>query len=194
MSARARRRFDSLLPELLTVISPAEQPAQLFERFMRLFSSIAGRSVYFELLHQNPALLRRLALLFGRSAWIAGEVADYPMLLESLIQPRDHHEFDPAVLSQRLRRQLASVEGDTELELDSLRLFKREQTLVIAGAELAGEIDAMQASRYLSELAEVVLGAVLELASQALQGQYGRPQCRVAGKQREAGFAIVGYG
>jgi glutamate-ammonia-ligase adenylyltransferase len=39
-----------------------------------------------------------------------------------------------------------------------------------------------------------VLGAVLELASQALQGQYGRPQCRVAGKQREAGFAIVGYG
>ena len=194
MSARARRRFDSLLPELLTVIGPAAQPAQLFERFMRLFSSIAGRSVYFELLHQHPALLQRLALLFGRSAWIAGEVADYPMLLESLIQPRDHHEFDPAVLSQRLRRQLASVEGDTELELDSLRLFKREQTLVIAGAELAGEIDAMQASRYLSELAEVVLGAVLELAAQALQGQYGRPRCRVAGQQREAGFAIVGYG
>ncbi len=194
MSSRARRRFDSLLPELLTVIGSAEQPAQLFERFMRLFSSIAGRSVYFELLHQNPALLRRLALLFGRSAWIAGEVADYPMLLESLIHPRDHHEFDPAVLSERLRRQLASVEGDTELELDSLRLFKREQTLVIAGAELAGEIDAMQASRYLSELAEVVLGAVLELAARALQGQYGRPQCHVSGQQREAGFAIVGYG
>jgi len=199
MSARARKRFESLLPALLETIGPSAQPAQLFERFMRLFSSIAGRSVYFELLHQNPVLLQRLALLFGRSAWIAGEVADYPMLLESLIQPSERHEFDPAALRERLRRQLASVEGDAELELDNLRLFKREQTLVIAGSELADEIDAMQASRYLSELAELVLGAALELATRDLQARHGRPRCGAAGERapgetREAGFAIVGYG
>ena len=194
MSARARQRFDTLLPELLGRIKSFDSPALLFERFMRLFSSIAGRSVYFELLYQNAVLLDRLAALFASSAWIADEVADYPMLLESLLQPAGHQGFDQPELRQRLQRQLASVTGDTELELDILRLFKREQTLVIAAAELAREIDAMQASRYLSELAEAVLESALVLAEQALQAQYGRPLCRESGRQREAGFAIVGYG
>ena len=59
------------------------------------------------------------------------------MLLENLIQSGDSDRFDKATLLQRLQQQLATIEGDTELELDSLRLFKREQTLVIASAELA---------------------------------------------------------
>ncbi len=194
MSARARKRFNTLLPEVLETIRPGRQPGAVFERFMRLFSSIAGRSVYFELLFQNKALLARLASLFDRSAWIADEVSAYPMLLENLIQPGDEKRFDKAELQQRLALQLANVEGDTELELDNLRLFKREQTLVIASAELAQEIDAVEVGRYLAELAEVVLDAVYRLASKALQQQHGVPQCSVDGQRREAEFAIIGYG
>jgi glutamate-ammonia-ligase adenylyltransferase len=116
------------------------------------------------------------------------------MLLENLIQSGDQNRFDKAILLQRLQQQLANIEGDTELELDSLRLFKREQTLVIACAELAEEIDANQVSRYLSELAEVVLESVYQLAEKALQKQFGIPECSVAGARRKANFAIVGYG
>ncbi len=194
MSTRARQRFNTLLPEMLETIRDYDQPGRVFERFMRLFSSIAGRSVYFELLFQNKALLARLASLFDRSAWIAEEVSQYPMLLENLIQSGDARRFDKAELQQRLALQLANVEGDTELELDNLRLFKREQTLVIASAELAQEIDAIEVGRYLSELAEVVLDAVYRLASKALQQQYGKPECSVDGERREAEFAILGYG
>ena len=194
MSARARQRFNKLLPHLLHTLQAAQAPALLFERFMRLFSSIAGRSVYFELLFQNPALLDKLCLLFSRSAWIAEEVSQYPMLLENLIQPGDDGLFDKAKLQQRLQTQLDNVAGDTELELDNLRLFKREQTLVIASAELAQEIDAMRVGRYLCELAEVVLDAVYRLASETLVQQHGVPQCTVDGERREAGMAIIGYG
>jgi glutamate-ammonia-ligase adenylyltransferase len=73
-------------------------------------------------------------------------------------------------------------------------LFKREQTLVIASAELAQEIDAIQVCRYLCDLAEVVLEAVYRLASKALQQQYGIPQCTLDGNRREASLAIIGYG
>ena len=194
MSARARQRFDRLLPELLLAIGESADAPLLFERFLRLFSSIAGRSVYFELLFQNRALLERLASLFAQSAWIADEVSAYPMLLENLIQPAGRQLFDRSELAQRLQRQIDNVAGDVELELDSLRLFKREHTLVIAGAELAGEIDALDASRYLSELAEVILEAVLELASANLQTRHGVPECNIGGVRREAGFAIIGYG
>ena len=194
MSAKAKQRFSTLLPILIEAIRPCPHPAILFERFMRLFSSIAGRSVYFELLFQNQALLQKLASLFEKSAWIAEEVSQYPMLLENLIQAGERDRFDKPKLLQRLQQQLDNIEGDAELELDSLRIFKREQTLVIACAELAQEIDASQVSRYLCELAEVVLEAVCQLASKTLQQQYGVPECTESDTRRQANFAIVGYG
>jgi len=194
MSARARQRFSVLMPRLLEAIRISEQPEILFERLLRLFSSIAGRSVYFELLFQNRALLQRLASLFDLSEWIADEVSHYPMLLENLIQSGDQQRFDKAVLLKRLQQQLSSIEGDTELELDSLRLFKREQTLVIACAELTEEIDTTQVSHYLCDLAEVVLEAVFQLASKALLLQYGQPECSEDGRRRPAHLAIIGYG
>ncbi|MDH3387811.1 MAG: bifunctional [glutamate--ammonia ligase]-adenylyl-L-tyrosine phosphorylase/[glutamate--ammonia-ligase] adenylyltransferase [Gammaproteobacteria bacterium] len=194
MSARAKKRFNTLLPDLLETIGSNADPASLFDRFMLLFSSIAGRSVYFELLYQNLALLEKLASLFEKSAWIADEVSQYPMLLENLIHPGDQDRFDKTALQLRLQTQLANVEGDTELELDSLRLFKREQTLVIACAELAQEIDAIQVSRYLSELAGVVLEAVYQLARKDLRQKFGIPECSEDGNRREANFSIVGYG
>ncbi len=194
MSTRARHRFTTLLPRLLEAIHSCHPPGLIFDRFMRLFSSIAGRSVYFELLFQNPALLGKLASLFEKSAWIAAEVSAYPMLLENLIQSGDADRFDKIVLFEGLQQQLANVEGDTELELDSLRLFKREQTLVIASAELAREIDAARVSRYLCELAEVVLESVYRLADKALERQYGMPECVEQGNRRKANFAIIGYG
>ncbi len=194
MSARAKQRFSILLPELIAAIRGNQEPAVLFGRFVRLFSSIAGRSVYFELLVQNPALLQRLAALFGQSEWIANEVSDYPMLLENLIQPGDPGRFDKAALFERLQQQLANVAGDTELELDTLRLFKRDQNLVIASAELAREIDAIEVSRYLSELAEVILESVYRLASNALRQRHGIPECTDQDGRREANFAVIGYG
>ena len=194
MSARAKQRFGVLLPGLIEAIRFSDRPEVLFERLLRLFSSIAGRSVYFELLFQNQALLQRLASLFDRSEWIADEVSQYPMLIENLIQSGDQQRFDKTVLLRRLQQQLATIEGDTELELDSLRLFKREQTLVIACAELAQEIDSTQVSHYLCDLAEVVLEAVYQLASKALRQQYGQPECSEAGTRRSANLAIIGYG
>ncbi len=194
MSARARQRFSILLPGLLETIRCRDHPGELFARFMRLFSAIAGRSVYFELLYQNQPLLAKLASLFARSAWIADEVSQYPMLLENLIHSGDEQRFDKSILHQRLQEQLVNIEGDTELELDSLRLFKREQTLVIASAELAQEIDATQVSHYLCDLAEVVLEAVYGLACKTLQKQYGTPECVDNGLRRDANFAIIGYG
>ena len=194
MSARARQRFSLLLPALIKALHISQQSAILFARLLRLFASIAGRSVYFELLFQNQALLQRLVSLFDLSEWIADEVSQYPMLLEHLIQAGDRDRFDKAILLQRLQQQLATIAGDTELELDSLRLFKREQTLVIASAELSQEIDAGQVSQYLCDLAEVVLEAVYQLSSQALQQKYGRPECGAASERRVAELAIIGYG
>ena len=195
MSAKAKQRFSGLLPLLLRTIAYSEQPSILFDRLLNLFSSIAGRSVYFELLHQNTALLGKLSGLFDKSEWIAQEVARYPMLLEHLIHPGELSErFKRDALEQNLDTQLTNVIDDIELELDVLRLFKREQTIVIASAELSEEIDTLQVGCYLTELAEILLNAVHRLASKALQKKHGEPQYEFQGKSAVADIAIIGYG
>ena len=195
MSAKAKKRFSTLLPDLLISVSQTKNHLVLFNRLINLFSSIAGRSVYFELLHQNGHLLDKLVRLFNKSEWIAQEVAQYPMLLEHLIQPNNNKDkFDRNQIANGLRIQLDNVAGDTELELDSLRLFKREQTIVIAIDELSEQIRPLAVSQYLTELAEIILHAVFQLACNALEIQYGKPQCTVEGVMREANFAIIGYG
>ncbi len=83
---------------------------------------------------------------------------------------------------------------DEELELDVLRLFKREQTIVIAIAEMSEEISTTDVGLYLSELAEVVLQAVYRLATNKLQKQYGAPGFTQRGKSQLAEFAVIGYG
>ena len=195
MSAKAKNRFSTLLPDLLTSISQTKNHLVLFNRLMNLFSSIAGRSVYFELLHQNSHLLDKLVGLFNKSEWIAHEVAQYPILLEHLIQPNNNEgKYNRDQTANTLQIQLDNVAGDTELELDSLRLFKREQTIVIAIDELSEQITPLAVSQYLTELAEVILHSVYQLACNALEGQYGKPECTVNGVVREANFAIIGYG
>ncbi len=195
MSAKAKQRFSTLLPGLLVEIARSKQQITLFERLLKLFSSIAGRSVYFELLHQNDLLLVKLTSLFDKSEWIANEISQYPMLLEQLIQNSDlGNQFDRTTLISSLQLQLDNVIGDEELELDVLRLFKREQTIAIATAELAEEIGTTEVSQYLSELAEILLDAVHLLARGTMQKKYGQPQYIVEGTSKVAEIAIIGYG
>ncbi len=96
------------------------------------------------------------------------------MLLEQLIQTGDlTNRFNRKDLAAALKLQLDNVIGDEELELDVLRLFKREQTIAIATAELAEEIGTTEVSLYLSDLAEILLEAVHLLASRTMQEKYG---------------------
>lgn len=195
MSAKAKKRFTALLPQLLVAVSKSDNPLILFERLLKLFSSIAGRSVYFELLHQSELLLIKLCDLFDKSEWIADEVSRYPMLLEQLIISGGIEErFDRKVLASTLQQQLDNVLDDTELELDVLRLFKREQTIVIATAELAEEISTLDVGNYLSELAEILLQAVYKLAKKSIEAQFGIPQYSENENLIQAEMAIIGYG
>lgn len=195
MSEKAKNRFRIFFPELLKQIVLHENQPQLLDKMLALLSSIAGRSVYFEYLYQNIPLLIRLVHLFDSSAWIAKEVTQHPILLESLLYPEHLKErFERNKLKRELKIQLNNVEGDEELELDVLRQFKRAQTIIIATAEIASEITTEQVSLYLSELAEIVLQAVYDLTLTALNRQYGEALCMIDGQTVTPGMGIIAYG
>ena len=195
MSEKAKKRFQVFFPEMLNQVSLHQHQSELLEKLLALLASIAGRSVYFELLYLNIPLLVKLVHLFDSSNWIATEVTRFPMLLESLLFPGElENRFDKQKLQQELLIQLKNVANDEELELDVLRQFKRAQTIVIATAEIAGEIDTARVSIYLSDLAAILLQAVYELSLTGLTKQYGSPECLIDNKPFTPTLGIIAYG
>jgi glutamate-ammonia-ligase adenylyltransferase len=195
MSEKAKRRFHCFFPQLLKLVAAQTHQARLLDRMLELLSSIAGRSVYFELLYQREGLLEKLVSLFDSSSLIAREVTRYPMLLESILHPEQlENRFDPDYLTHSLGVQLHNIAGDIEMELDVLRQFKRAHTIEIATASLANEIDTTRVSDCLSQLAAIIVQAVYELAWRELTAIHGEPRCTIDGQTRSPGFGILAYG
>ena len=195
MSDKAKKRFRVFYPELLKLVAGHPQQQVLLDKMLALLSSISGRSVYFELLYQNIPLLMKLVDLFDSSSWIANEVTRHPFLLESLLYPEQlSQRFDQAMLRQSLQIQLDNVSGDVEMELDTLRQFKRAHTIEIATAEIAAEIDTSEVSLYLSRLAQILLQAIYDLSWQELTSEYGEPRCIIDDQALTPGMGIIAYG
>src|SRR5437764_10107288 len=81
----SRRRFDTLLPQLLRVAGQTAQPQEVFLRLLALLETISGRSAYLALLVEHPPILPRLAHLLGASAWAAEYLTRHPILLDELL-------------------------------------------------------------------------------------------------------------
>jgi glutamate-ammonia-ligase adenylyltransferase len=64
----------------------------------------------------------------------------------------------------------------------------------VAAADVSGRLPLMRVSDYLSDIAEVVINAVVDLAWQHLVKRHGTPVCRLSGAACERGFAVIAYG
>lgn len=194
MTVKGRTRLNELLPSFLSLINEQENSLKVLDLLIGLLVSIARRSVYLEMLSMHQPLLQKLIDLFTKSQWLAEEIIRFPILLEGVLVPHSDDVFDKQMLTNLLRQELKQVAGDVELELDVLRVFKRQQLFYIAVQEIEHKIDALTASYYLSELASIMLQLSYELNFKTMLEQYGMPQYVDAGETHNAHFAIIAYG
>lgn len=196
LSQRGRHRLEHLMPVLLGVIGKRGGALVTLQRVLQVIETIARRSVYLALLVENPVVLEQLVRLCEASPWITQQIAQHPLLLDELLDPRTL--YAPPTRDQLqadMQARLARVPAaDTEREMDALRQFKRANVLHIAAADVSKAMPLMVVSDHLTAIAEVALQAVLRLAWRDLSARYGEPGYRLDGKRRPAGFAIVGYG
>jgi glutamate-ammonia-ligase adenylyltransferase len=191
MSARSRERLDRLMPALFAAAAAQPSPASCLARLLRLVQAVARRSVYLALLDEQPAALKRLSAAFSASAFLAERVIAHPLLLDDLFDDRvDNAPPARAAIEDALARRLATLDGpDAEAEVEVIEEIRQSALFRIGLAFLAGTLDAIAAARALAEVAEVVLGAVLRIASRDLIASHGRLQGHAV-----PGLAIVAYG
>ncbi|MCP4413080.1 MAG: bifunctional [glutamate--ammonia ligase]-adenylyl-L-tyrosine phosphorylase/[glutamate--ammonia-ligase] adenylyltransferase [Gammaproteobacteria bacterium] len=197
MGPRGAKRLDQLMPEILQTIASIKNQSRSLNRILRLLSSICRRTSYLELLAENEGALKQMIHLCASSARIADQIADYPYVLDELLNPNIlFHPPDIGRLPDMLRQFLCRIpEDDPELQMDCLREFQQINLLRITAADIAGALTVRQVSRYLTVIAEIVIESVVNLAWQELSKKHGIPKIRSGSSGSTVqGFAIIAYG
>jgi len=185
MPAASQRRLDRLVPAAIAAAASRGNPDDTAGRLLGLFESISRREAYLALLHEYPHALDRVADLMSASPWVAQYITRHPILLDELLDARTLLAApDWGSLGATLHEGLDAAEGDIERQMDLLRHFKNTRTLHFIAQDLAGQLPLETLSDHLSDLAGVILQAVLRLSWRGLRQRH----------REEPLFAIVGYG
>ncbi|HZF25463.1 MAG TPA: bifunctional [glutamate--ammonia ligase]-adenylyl-L-tyrosine phosphorylase/[glutamate--ammonia-ligase] adenylyltransferase [Steroidobacteraceae bacterium] len=191
-----RRRLQVLMPRLLATLTEANDAAVTLRRVLRVLESVGTRSAYMALLNENSAALQRLVRLCAQSEFLARQVADFPLLLDELIDERVLDELPSrAQFAEEIRLRLEHApDADPERQVEALRQFQRAALFRVALADLTGRLPLMQVSDRLTDIAELIIEQALKLAWQQITLQYGVPMCGSPQALRPASIAAVGYG
>jgi glutamate-ammonia-ligase adenylyltransferase len=185
LSDVARARLDRVLPAALQAASASDQPDAALQRSLALLQSILRRASYLALLDEAPRALTRLVDVVARSAWLAERVAQYPLLLDELLDARAAGPL-PDQAAMLSACSAALNEPDPELALRRLNETRLALGFRIALAALDARQPPDASARQLAWLADAVCGVVLRMARTAVEAAHGR----VPGGE----FALIGYG
>ncbi|MCW9018341.1 MAG: bifunctional [glutamate--ammonia ligase]-adenylyl-L-tyrosine phosphorylase/[glutamate--ammonia-ligase] adenylyltransferase, partial [Kangiellaceae bacterium] len=193
LSPRGAKRLRTFFPALLAACVQTDKMDVTLERLLKVLYAILKRTAYLELLSENPPILQHLVDLAGKSEWVTKHLSEYPILLDELLYPNSLYEpLQTADLESELRQSLLRIDPlDEEEILDTLRGFKQINELRVAAALLSERLSISQVSRYLTQLAEVILNAAIKQCWQMISLRHGNPEGLAEG---EFGFAVIGYG
>jgi len=192
-----RRRLHTILGRLTKAAAARERPAALLERVLRILEAIGARSSYLALLIEQPAALTRLIEISAISGFLARQVAEFPLLLDELIDPKVFEELPSrAGFARELAARTEHLPADDpERQVEGIRQFQKAAIFAVALADLTGRLPLMMVSDRLTDIAELIVQCCLDLAWQQITATQGVPHCGDGeANLRVAAVAVIGYG
>jgi [glutamine synthetase] adenylyltransferase / [glutamine synthetase]-adenylyl-L-tyrosine phosphorylase len=191
------RRLHVILARLLKSAAERAAPAIVVQRVLRVLEAIGSRASYLALLKEQPAALDRLIEVCAISGFLSRQIADFPLLLDELI---DAKAFDELPTRQGFTLELAArterlSPDDPERQVEALRQFQKVAVFTVALADLTGRLPLMRVSDRLTDIAELIVQCCMDLAWQQMTQMYGTPYCgEDPATLRPVTVAVAGYG
>ncbi len=191
------RRLYVILARLLKAAAAHGSPATVVQRVLRVLEAIGSRASYLALLNEQPAALDRLIEVCAISGFLSRQVADFPLLLDELI---DAKAFDELPTRAGFTLELAArtermPPDDPERQVEALRQFQKVAVFAVALADLTGRLPLMRVSDRLTDIAELIVACCMDLAWQQMTRIYGTPYCgEEPGSLRPVAVAVAAYG
>jgi glutamate-ammonia-ligase adenylyltransferase len=192
-----QRRLHVILARLLKSAAAHASPAVVVQRVLRVLEAIGSRASYLALLKEQPAALDRLIEVCAISGFLSRQIADFPLLLDELI---DAKAFDELPTRAAFTLELAArterlSPGDPERQVEALRQFQKVAVFTVALADLTGRLPLMRVSDRLTDIAELIVACCMDLAWQQMTQIYGTPYCGDdPANMRQVAVAVAGYG
>lgn len=172
-SAEARERLTELTPQLLEVFGQSKRADEAFMRFDSFLKGLPAGIQLFSLLGNNASLLSLLVLIMSAAPRLAATISARPHVFDGMLDPALMQEVPTrGYLFERLEGFL-SASRYYEETLDRLRIFAAEQRFLIGIRLLTEAIDASDASRAFSDLADLVIEAALGAVLDEMQAAHG---------------------
>ncbi|RPI33768.1 MAG: glutamine synthetase adenylyltransferase, partial [Chloroflexota bacterium] len=155
----------NLLPHLFLTLSGAASPDRALVSFERFVNRSSASSDIFRDLAGNPRTVEILVSLFSASRFLTEILLNNPETYKQLAehkrlaQPKDASQLD-----EEIRATIAAFDQADE-KLDALRRFQRLELLRIGACDLLDLFDLTAATAQLSNLADSLVRACLEIAS-----------------------------
>ncbi len=178
---RSRLLMRDMLPAIEAAIARQPDPDAAAARFDEFIHRLPAGVQVLSMLQHNPALLDRMADVFGAAPWLADHLASFPAALEGLAAPQPMDADPTATLAARLQ----DARGLDDALAIASRMVRAED-FAISAAELFAWIDVDDGARRRTALADAVMAALLKLSLRDHAARYGR----VAG----GGMVVVALG
>lgn len=157
-------------------------------RLVELLESVCRRPAYVALLARYPLVFGRVLRVLDWAKWPADYLMRHPVVLDELLDGQLLESTDFADWARQLRERVVAARigesPDVELQMDLVREAHHAQVFRLMVQDLEGRHTTERISDFLSELADQVLGLVIELVWSQLRQRYRDPPR----------FAAIAYG
>lgn len=159
-----QRRFEQFLPDYLEQLNFAPMPILAVRHLSHLMRSHHCVSMLYELIATHRPLARLFARALGYGHMPARLLTGHPEWLDEVFEATalSPGRRPRAIFEERLAGWIFDL--DIEKALTQLRRFKDVESLFIILREIVGVLGSREAARLTTELAEVCLQTVAELA------------------------------
>ncbi|MCW8129931.1 MAG: bifunctional [glutamate--ammonia ligase]-adenylyl-L-tyrosine phosphorylase/[glutamate--ammonia-ligase] adenylyltransferase [Planctomycetota bacterium] len=186
-ASRTRKFFASLAPLLLRSLAATGEPEGALKRFSRIASSLGGKAVLYQALHENLWLLKMICELSAWSEYLVEILVANPGLFDEVI---DALRTEQSKTQAQMEKEIAGVAQGGDVS-DTLRAYRAGELLRIGVRDLIHSAPLEQTQTELTALGEALLRAqyahTLQSYAQAhgdLKNEQGQP----------VGMAILGVG
>jgi glutamate-ammonia-ligase adenylyltransferase len=189
--ALERRNLRKIFNHLIRACGQSADPDRALISFERLVAALPSPNIFYHYLHESPGQLDLLITVFAHSDPLAqtltrnAEHLHFFLAPQVLEQPRGK-----AWLVAELTRLLLPMRQPAE-KYNAIRRFRRRETLRIGARDLIGRATVEETTLELSNLADVCLQAVFEIALESLRATYKlKGEAAVASGR----FSVIGMG
>ncbi len=156
----------SILPQLLASLAATQHPNQVLCTFARFVLGVPDRAALFHILASSPRAVENLVTLFSSSQFLTEILLRNPEYFPLLLGQRDLARPKSAVDFYAGASAATEKAHSFDEKMDSLRRYQRRELLRIGASDLFDLWDLGTVTEQLSNLAEGIVRAGLDLAAE----------------------------